>query len=115
MIRGMEHLSYEERLRELVLSSMEKGRLREDFRTACQYQKGPTRSLRGTFDRAWGDRTRGNGFKEKEGRFRLDRRKRFFTVRVGRHWNMLPREVMDAPSLVVVKVRLDGALINMFK
>ncbi|KFQ99914.1 hypothetical protein Y956_00652, partial [Nipponia nippon] len=48
-----------------------------------------------------------NGFKLKEGRFRLDIRKKFFTVK---HWNRLPREVVDAPSLETFKIRLDGAL-----
>ncbi|KFV15764.1 hypothetical protein N340_01474, partial [Tauraco erythrolophus] len=54
-----------------------------------------------------------NGFKLKEGRFRLDIRKKFFTQRVMRHWNRLPREVVDAPSLEVFKARLGEALGNL--
>ncbi|KFZ59646.1 hypothetical protein N321_02804, partial [Antrostomus carolinensis] len=54
-----------------------------------------------------------NGSKLKEGRFRLDIRKKIFTVRVVRHWNRLPREAVDAPSLEVFKARLDEALSNL--
>ncbi|KFQ60687.1 hypothetical protein N334_03549, partial [Pelecanus crispus] len=54
-----------------------------------------------------------NGFKLKEGRFRLDIRKKFFIMMVVKHWNRLPREVEKAPSLETFKVRLDGALSNL--
>jgi len=57
--------------------------------------------------------TRGNGFKLKEGRFRLDTRKIFYTLTVVKHWHRLPREVIDAPSLGTFKVRLDRALSNL--
>ncbi|KFV19216.1 hypothetical protein N340_00880, partial [Tauraco erythrolophus] len=54
-----------------------------------------------------------NGFKLKEGRFRLDIRKKFLTQRVVRHWHRLPREAVAAPSLEMFKARLDEALGNL--
>jgi len=47
------------------------------------------------------------------GRFRLDIRKKFFTLRVVRPWHRLPREAVAAPSLAVFKASLDGALSNL--
>ncbi|KFP09456.1 hypothetical protein Z169_02396, partial [Egretta garzetta] len=54
-----------------------------------------------------------NGFKLNQGRFRLDIRKKFFTMRVVKHWNRLPRGVMETPSLEAFKARLDRALSNL--
>ncbi|KFM04156.1 hypothetical protein AS27_10722, partial [Aptenodytes forsteri] len=54
-----------------------------------------------------------NGLKLKESRFRLDIRKKFFTLRVVKHWNRLPGEAVDAPSLGTFRVRLDRALSNL--
>jgi len=67
----------QDRLRELGLCSMEKGRLRGELRVACQCLKGSNRKEGySLFSRVCGDRTRGNGFKLKEERFRLDIRKK---------------------------------------
>ena len=98
-------------LREQGLFSLEKRRLRGDLIAAFQYLKGAYKQEgERWFMRADSDRTRGNGFEMEEGRFRLDIRKKFFTLRVVRHWNRLPSEAMDAPSLEAFKARLDGAL-----
>jgi len=114
MIRGTEHLSYEDRLRELGLFSLEKRRLWGGLTAAFQYLKRLYKKDGDKpFSRACCDRPRGNGFKLKEGRFRLDIRKKFFPMRVMKHWHRLPREVVDAPSLEAVRVRLDRALSNL--
>ena len=80
IIRGLEHLSYKERLRDLGLFSLEKGKLWQDLVVAFQYFKGGYRQeVDQHFTQSDSDRTRENGFKLKEGRCRLDVRNKFFT------------------------------------
>jgi len=111
MVRRLEYLSCEERLRELGLFSLEKRRLHGDFIAAFHYLKRAYRKDRDNlFDKAGCDRTRSNGFNLRDGGFRPDLRKKCFTMRVVKHWNTLPRETVKAQSLEIFKARLDGAL-----
>jgi len=89
MVRGLEHLSYKERLRELGLFSLKKRRL-----NACKYLKGGCQEDGVVFSVVPSARARGNEHKLKHRKFQLNIRKIFFTLRVMERWNRLPREVV---------------------
>ena len=108
MMRGLEHLSYGETLRELGLISLEKRRLRGDPRNASKYLQGGGQEDSFQWCPATG--ARGNGHKLKQRKFQLNMRKNFFPLRVMEPWPRLPREVVESPSLEIFQPRLDAVL-----
>ena len=114
MVKGLYGKPYEKRLREQRQFSLEKQKLRGDLIAFYNYRKGSCLEV-GTdvLCQVTNNKTRGNGSKLHQGRFRLDINKDFFTERVIKHWTRLPREVVESLSLEEFKRHVDEVLRDM--
>ncbi|KAJ7418008.1 hypothetical protein WISP_61333 [Willisornis vidua] len=110
MVQGLEHPSCRERLRELGLFSLERRRLRGDLIKVYHYLKECQDNRATLYLGVPGNRTIDSGQKMMDRKFHLDMRKNFFAVWVTEHWNRLPREVVESPSLEILQNHLDAIL-----
>jgi len=114
-VKGLEVMSCEKQQRTLGLSSLEQKRLRGDLIALYSFlRRGCGKRGVNLFSLVSRDRVHGNGLELHQGRFRFDIEKHFFTGKVVKHWNWLFGDLVNAPSLSVLKKHLDNALITCF-
>lgn len=113
MIKGLENLASDERRRNLCIFSMEKKRFKGDFITVFQYSKGGyIDDGVSFFTKSHTERASNNAYKLHWEMFHLDILWEFFTVRKINHWNNLPWDMVESPSLEFFKMLLDKVLNN---
>jgi len=116
LVRGLEGMSCEGWLRALGLSGLERSGLRGDLIALCSFlRRGLGAGAAELFSLGPSDSTRGNGSKLRQGRFRLEIRKHFFTERWSNPGRGFPERVVEAPSPQVFQRHLDNALHNMLE